>query len=175
MPSVTRRHFLAGSALALGSLPHVSVAAEPPKRGGVLRISVDQGAAVIHPLLARVNPEYLVTELLYSNLTRLKPDMAGEPDLALSWEAGAGLTEWMFKLRPNVSFHDGSPLTAEDVVATFKAILDPKTASPARTNVGPIREIVAVDASTVKFTLSVAFADFPVALAYTNARIIPAK
>ena len=175
MPSVTRRHFLAGTALALGALPQISLAAEAPKRGGVLRISVDQGAAVIHPLLARVNPEYLITELLYSNLTRLKPDMAVEPDLALSWQHAAGLTEWTFKLRPNVSFHDGSPLTADDVVATFKAILDPKTASPARTNVGPIRDVAAVDAATVKFTLSGSFADFPVALAYTNARIVPAK
>ena len=175
MPSVTRRHFLAGTALALGALPQISLAAEAPKRGGVLRISVDQGAAVIHPLLARVNPEYLITELLYSNLTRLKPDMAVEPDLALSWQHAAGLTEWTFKLRPNVSFHDGSPLTADDVVATFKAILDPKTASPARTNVGPIRDVAAVDAATVKFTLCGFFADFPVALAYTNARIVPAK
>ncbi|MDU6730053.1 MAG: ABC transporter substrate-binding protein, partial [Bradyrhizobium sp.] len=175
MPSVTRRHSLAGTALALGALPQISLAAEAPKRGGVLRISVDQGAAVIHPLLARVNPEYLITELLYSNLTRLKPDMAVEPDLALSWQHAAGLTEWTFKLRPNVSFHDGSPLTADDVVATFKAILDPKTASPARTNVGPIRDVAAVDAATVKFTLSGSFADFPVALAYTNARIVPAK
>ncbi|CCD83713.1 putative ABC transporter (Substrate binding component) [Bradyrhizobium sp. ORS 285] len=175
MSSVTRRHFLAGTALALGALPQISLAGDAPKRGGVLRISVDQGAAVIHPLLARVNPEYLVAELLYSSLTRLKPNMAVEPDLALSWEHGAGLTEWTFKLRPNLSFHDGSPLTADDVVATFKAILDPKTASPARTNVGPIQDVVAIDAATVKFTLFVPFADFPVALAYNNARIVPAK
>ncbi|CAL78339.1 putative dipeptide ABC transporter (fragment), periplasmic binding protein [Bradyrhizobium sp. ORS 278] len=146
MLSVTRRHILAGSALALGALPQVSLAAEAPKRGGMLRISVDQGAAVIHPLLARVNPE-----------------------------AAAGLTEWTFKLRPSLTFHDGTPLTSEDVVATFKAILDPITASPARTNVGPIKDVAAVDSSTVKFALSVAFADLPVALAYTNARIVPAK
>ncbi|WP_316233623.1 ABC transporter substrate-binding protein [Bradyrhizobium sp. SZCCHNPS2010] len=175
MPSLSRRHFLAGTALTFAALPHVAGAAEAPARGGVLRISVDQGVAVIHPLLTRVNPEYLVTELLYSNLTRLKPDMTVEPDLALSWHADAGLFEWTFKLRPNVTFHDGTALTADDVVATFKAILDPKTASPGRTNVGPIKEIAALDPLTVKFTLSSAFADLPVALAYTNARIVPAK
>ncbi|MGJ4943835.1 ABC transporter substrate-binding protein [Bradyrhizobium sp. HKCCYLS1011] len=175
MPSLSRRHVLAGTALALTGLPKISRAAEAPTRGGVLRISVDQGAAVIHPLLARVNPEYLITELLYSNLTRLKPDMTVEPDLALSWEADAGLLDWTFKLRPSVTFHDGSALSADDVVATFKAILDAKTASPARTNVGPIKEITAVDPLTVKFSLSSAFADLPVALAYTNARIVSAK
>ncbi|HEV2159894.1 ABC transporter substrate-binding protein [Bradyrhizobium sp.] len=174
MLSVTRRHFLAGTAIGLAILPRIALA-EAPKRGGVLRMSIDQAASVIHPMQARVNPEYLVTELLYSNLTRLKPDMTVEPDLALSWEPNAALTEWTFKLRPGVTFHDGSPLTADDVVATINAILDPKTASPGRTNVGPIKEVAAVDPLMVKFTLSGAYADLPVALTYLNARIVPAK
>jgi peptide/nickel transport system substrate-binding protein len=174
MLSVTRRLFLAGTAISLVILPRIA-SAEPPKRGGVLRMSLDQAASVIHPMLARVNPEYLVTELLYSNLTRLKPDMTVEPDLAISWEPNATSTEWTFKLRPGVKFHDGSPLTSEDVVATVNAILDPKTASPGRTNVGPIKEVAAIDPLTVKFTLSGAYADLPVALTYLNARIVPAK
>lgn len=48
----------------------------------MLRISVDQAASVIHPLRTRVNPEYLVAELLYSGLTRLAAGMKVEPDLA---------------------------------------------------------------------------------------------
>ena len=174
MLSVTRRHFLAGTAISLVTLPRLAIA-DTPKRGGVLRMSLDQAASVIHPMLARVNPEYLVTELLYSNLTRLKPDMTVEPDLAISWEPNETSTEWIFKLRPGVTFHDGSPLTSEDVVATINAILDPKTASPGRTNVGPIKEVAAVDPLTVKFTLSGAYADLPVVLTYLNARIVPAK
>ncbi|MBR0786754.1 ABC transporter substrate-binding protein [Bradyrhizobium iriomotense] len=174
MLSVTRRLFLAGTAISLVTLPRIAVA-DAPKRGGVLRMSLDQAASVIHPMLARVNPEYLVTELLYSNLTRLKPDMTVEPDLALSWEPNETRTEWIFKLRPGVTFHDGSPLTSEDVVASINAILDPKTASPGRTNVGPIKEVAAIDPLTVKFTLSGAYADLPVALTYLNARIVPAK
>ena len=174
MLSVSRRLFLAGTAIGLAGLPRIAFA-EAPKRGGMLRMSLDQAASVIHPMLARVNPEYLVTELLYSNLTRLKPDMTVEPDLAISWEPNETSTEWIFKLRPGVTFHDGSPLTSEDVVATINAILDPKTASPGRTNVGPIKEVAAVDPLTVKFTLSGAYADLPVALTYLNARIVPAK
>jgi peptide/nickel transport system substrate-binding protein len=174
MLSVTRRLFLAGTAISLVTLPRIAIA-DAPKRGGVLRMSLDQAASVIHPMLARVNPEYLVTELLYSNLTRLKPDMTVEPDLAISWEPNETRTEWTFKLRPGVTFHDGSPLTSEDVVASINAILDPKTASPGRTNVGPIKEVAAIDPLTVKFTLSGAYADLPVALTYLNARIVPAK
>lgn len=174
MLEMKRRFFLAGTAAVLAA-PSMSFAqATTSAKGGTLRISVDQAASVIHPLLTRVNPEYLVTELLYSNLTRLKVDMSVEPDLAESWSANDALTEWTFKLRTGVTFHDGSPFTANDVVATFKVILDPATASPGRNNVGPISDIVAVDDATVLFKLSTSYADLPVAMAYTNARIIPA-
>ncbi|WSH68357.1 ABC transporter substrate-binding protein (plasmid) [Rhizobium ruizarguesonis] len=175
MLEIKRRVFLAGTA-AVFAAPVLGLAqSAKPAKGGTLRISVDQAASVIHPLLTRVNPEYLVTELLYSNLTRLKVDMSVESDLAESWSANDALTEWTFKLRKGVAFHDGSAFTAKDVVATFKAILDPATASPGRNNVGPIADIVAVDDSTVLFKLSGAYADLPVAMAYTNARIIPAS
>jgi len=96
-----------------------------------------------------VNPEYLVAELLYSGLTRLKPDMTVEPDLAASWTSSADLLEWTFVLRRGVTFHDGSACTAADVAATFEAIMDAKTASPARQNVGPISKITAKDAGTI--------------------------
>lgn len=174
MLEMKRRFFLAGTAAVLAAPPLSIAQAATPAKGGTLRISVDQAASVIHPLLTRVNPEYLVTELLYSNLTRLKVDMSIEPDLAESWAANDGLTEWTFKLRKGVVFHGGSAFTARDVVATFKAILDPATASPGRNNVGPISDVVAVDDTTVLFKLSGPYADLPVAMAYTNARIIPA-
>lgn len=175
MLKLNRRHFLASTA-ALLATPAIGLAqGAAPVKGGTLRISVDQAASVIHPLLTRVNPEYMVTELLYSNLTRLKVDMTVEPDLAESWSANDALTEWTFKLRSGVKFHDGSPLTANDVVQSFKAILDPKNASPARNNVGPIADVIAADPLTAVFKLSTPYADFPVATAYTVARIIPAS
>ena len=175
MSAIDRRSFIAASA-ALGgmALTGLEAAAQTPQRGGTLRVSVDQAVAKLNPLLTRVNPEYLVSEMLYSALTRLKPDMSAEGDLAASWTSSADLLEWTFVLRKGVTFHDGSVLAAADVVATFEAILDPKTASPARQNVGPIAKVSATDDSTVVFALSAPFADLPVTLAYTNAKIVPA-
>lgn len=161
-----------GSLRAQGS--QTSGGGGAPRRGGTLRVSVDQAAGVLNPLLTRVNPEYLVAELLYSGLTRLKPDMTAEPDLAESWSSNAELTEWRFRIRQGVRFHDGTPCTARDVAATFAAILDAKTASPARTNVGPVAEVTAPDEQTAVFRLRGAYADLPVAVAYTNAKIVPA-
>jgi len=174
--TVKRRTFLAGSAsgLAISSLGMPRIAMAQPVPGGTLRVSVDQGPDVLNPLLHRVNPEYLMGELLYSGLTRLSRDMTAEPDLAESWSASDDLTTWTFTLRPGVVFHDGSPLTAEDVVATFTAILDEATGSPARRNVGPIETVTATDDLTVVFQLSGPYADLPIAVAYTDAKIVPA-
>src|SRR5476651_2712956 len=174
MADLMRRSLLAGAAgLTLQSLGASEVLAQaPPRRGGILRISVDQAASVIHPLRTRVNPEHMVAELCYSNLTTLTTGMAPLPDLALSWSANADFTEWTFKLRPGVKFSDGSPCTAKDVAATYVAILDPKTASPARAIVSMIKEPVAVDDETVLFRLNTAYPDLPDRKSVVGARII---
>jgi peptide/nickel transport system substrate-binding protein len=172
--TLDRRQLLVGTAAvaAAAGLPGLAVA--QARRGGVLRVSTDQAPSKLNPLLHRVNPEYVLGELLYSGLTRLGPEMQAEPDLALSWSANPDLTEWTFKLRPDVTFHDGSKVTPKDVVASFEAMLDPKTGSAARTNIGPVEKVTATDDATVVFKLKGAYADLPVALAYTNAKVVPA-
>lgn len=166
-----RREVLAGT---IGTALAASAVKAQARRGGTLRVSVEQAPAKLSPLQHRVGPEYLLGELLYSGLTRLGPDMEAQPDLATSWSSNAGLTEWTFKLRPGVMFHDGSAFTAKDVAATFAAIMDPATGSPGRSNIGPVESVTAVDDLTVGVKLKGAYADLPVALAYTNAKIVPA-
>lgn len=173
---MNRRQFMVGTAAAaaaFGLSAGVAFGAIP-RRGGILRVSVDQAMAKLNPLAARTTPEYLLSELLYSGLTRLGETMSPVPDLAESWTSNPELTVWTFKLRPDIVFHDGSACTSTDVVASFSAIRDPQTASPGRQNVGPIDKVRAVDASTVEFALSTAYVDFPTALAFPNAKIVPA-
>ncbi len=169
----TRRQLLAATA-ATALLPATGLAQGTPRRGGTLRISVDQAVGKLNPLLVRVNPEYLVAELLYSGLTRLSTDMTPEPDLAESWSASTDLATWTFVLRAGLTFHDGSPCGVADVVASFEAMLDPATASAARNNIGPIAKVEAGEGRNVVFTLRAPNADLPVTLAYTNAKIVPA-
>jgi peptide/nickel transport system substrate-binding protein len=175
-----RRRFLQtvtvlGGAPALSWLGAANADASPAaRRGGTLRISVDQAANVLNPLLTRVNPEYLVAELLYSGLTRLNHLLKADGDLAESWHSNADLTQWTFKLRKGLKFHDGSPCTARDVEASIALMLDPKTASPARNNIGPIKSVQARSDDQVLITTESPYADLPVMLAYTDAKIIPA-
>src|SRR5262249_54334204 len=71
--------------------------------------------------------------------------------------------------------HDGRACTADDVVATFGAILDPSVGSPARLYIGPVAKVTARDDHTVVFALSAPYADLPVMLANTCAKIVPAE
>lgn len=185
MKRLNRRQFITHASLMTGvaMLPwsmnaHAAASATTaggaPRNGGVLRISVDQAIGMLNPHQARVNPDYLLAELLYSGLTRLAPNMKAEPDLAASWQANAELTEWTFTLRDGLKFSDGSPLTAADVVASLEAILDPKNASPGMRNIGPIQSLRADGDGKVIIVTQQPYADLPVMLTYPDAKIVPA-
>ncbi|MGH3940200.1 MAG: ABC transporter substrate-binding protein [Pseudonocardiaceae bacterium] len=80
-----------------------------------------------------------------------------EPRLARSWEPSADLLSWRFTLRQGVTFHDGRPLEAKDVVWTFRRILDENVGSGAFSRFSRTMSpagITAPDASTVMITLT---------------------
>jgi peptide/nickel transport system substrate-binding protein len=77
------------------------------------------------------------------------------PDLAKSWQVSADGLTYTFSLREGVQFHDGAPLTAEDVVASFNHIIfpPPGVISPRRGLFDAVREVVATSERTVEFHL----------------------
>ncbi|WP_280305693.1 ABC transporter substrate-binding protein [Nocardia neocaledoniensis] len=76
----------------------------------------------------------------------------------------ADATVWTAPLRADVRFSDGSTFDAADVVATYRAILDPASASEARSSFSMIERVEAVDPSSVRFTLRHPYAAFPTKL-----------
>ncbi|MEZ5843793.1 MAG: ABC transporter substrate-binding protein [Hyphomicrobiaceae bacterium] len=116
---------------------------------------------------------FQITEKIMSRLVR--PDMDGKPspDLAESWSANATATEWTFKLRKGVKFHDGRPFDAKSVVYSLGRVRDPKIASPAASTIKMVSKIEAVDSHTVKLTLSAPYADMPMQLMDYRLRMIP--
>ncbi|WP_342363725.1 ABC transporter substrate-binding protein [Terrarubrum flagellatum] len=171
--NISRRGAIAGLAAA-STLPAFAQTATP-KPGGVLKISHPTRVAQLNVLQISGPAEYLAMDMLYSGLTRLGIDMRPMPDLATEWSATLDAKEFTFKLRPNVTFHDGKPFTSEDVVATIRTILDVKSNSPARAVLSMIVDVAAVDPMTVKFALNSPYADLPVALTHANARIVSAE
>ncbi len=167
----SRRAVLGGIA-ASAILPIMADAQPAPKRGGVLKISVSNRTASLNPLQISGPSEYIAIDMLFSGLLRMGQDMKPAPDLALDYTSDAEAKVFTFRLRPGVTFHDGTPFTAADVVATYRAILDPKTAAPVKAALGSLQTIEALDPMTVRFTCAKSFADFPVATAHANARIV---
>ena len=102
--------------------------------------------------------------IMYDGLVQLTggDGMPGfEPALASALPVpNEDATAWTASLRDGVAFSDGSALDAEDVVATYRAILDPASASEVRSSFEMIDTVAAVDDSTVRFTLRYPYAPF---------------
>ncbi|HZS34163.1 MAG TPA: ABC transporter substrate-binding protein [Methylomirabilota bacterium] len=148
--------------------------AQAPRPGGTLKMAWASSPRTIDPALTIQGDEYMITQNVYDNLTRVDERLQVQPMLATKWSSDPQARIWTFTLRPGVKFHHGRELKASDVVFTFERILDPKTGSPGRTALGPIEKVEAVDDSTVRFRMSSPYADLPVNLGVTFGRILPA-
>jgi peptide/nickel transport system substrate-binding protein len=90
----------------------------------------------------------LVNINMFDSLLHRNPKLEYEPSLATSWKA-LNETTWEFKLRKGVKFHNGDPLTAEDVKYSFDRVLDPQKKSPQYGNVRFVKEVRIVNPETV--------------------------
>jgi peptide/nickel transport system substrate-binding protein len=152
----------------------LGITAQAQVERGTLRIAhnTEFGAdASLDPLSP--NRFYEVNQLLYSRLIRVQSDGTLEPELATDWTASTDAITWTFNLRSDVTFHDGNPLSAADVVYTLQHALDPELNSPLLGVLGIIDTVEAQDEDTVTITLSQPFADFPTLLSDYRVRILP--
>lgn len=126
---------------------------------GELTVGKEQEAPGLDPAKNPASAAILVFDLMYSRLTRLDTSMRPTPDLAERWEQ-PDPTTWVFHLRQGVKFHNGRALTSADVKYTYERILNPDTASIAKSFFDVIDHIDAPDPNTVVFTLKQAYAPF---------------
>lgn len=144
-----------------------------PKRGGTLRIAFPGSPNTLDPAIMTLSEEYNATLAMYNNLVRVEHKLQIQPELATAWKASDDLKSWTFTLRDNVTFHHGKKFDAGDVVFTFKRMLDPKTASPARSVLGFLDGVEKVDERTVRFVLKEGNADLPLIAGFVQGRILP--
>jgi peptide/nickel transport system substrate-binding protein len=99
--------------------------AAKPRKGGTLRVGAlgRAGAITRDPHGSQANEsDYLIISLLYDTLTVPGAKPNTEPRLAASWKPSADLKTWRFTLAKGATFHDGTPVTAEDVVFSLKRL-----------------------------------------------------
>ena len=115
----------------------------------------------------RINPAMdehgEINLLLFDGLTAHDGENNVVPGLAETWELDEATNTYTFHLRENLTWHDGEPVTADDVKFTIEAIMDPENGSENAPNFEDVEEITVTDDHTVSFRLSapnVAFLDY---------------
>lgn len=129
-----RMVWIAGAALLHASCaaspeaadPGEAIAAGQLSKGGVLRL-VQEGPRTLDPALVDSVYEALPVHQIFDGLVALDASLNTIPSLAATWTI-AEQREYVFHLRPGVVFHDGTPLTSEDVAFTIRRVLSPEHA-----------------------------------------------
>lgn len=176
--SISRRGFFASSAAA-GSIALIAACGSspgegdsysgPPRRGGVLRIG-----ALGKPSAVTTNPysligndsdmlllSLLLDPLTVPNIAKDAPSNVGAR-LAASWEADPEQKAWTFTIAENATFHDGSPVTAADVVWSLKTLRS-RPNGDWKVPV-PLEAITAVDARRVRLVSDTPNSQLPLLL-----------
>ncbi len=150
--------------------------AATPKKGGNLRFAWDlHGPSdTMDPTLFTSSLDYGRGRMNYNSLVRFNDDLTVRPEVAESFEANATATEWTFKLRKDVTFHDGSKLTADDVVWSMNRHLGKDSKSKAKVFVEPVTEWKKVDSHTVKAICKQPYSELPIALGTFHFKILKA-
>ncbi len=148
--------------------------ANTPKSGGKMILAGDQHgpADTLDPALYTAAIDYFRGRMFYGSLTRLTANLSYEPELAEEVLSNDDATEWTFKIRKGVEFHNGKTLTADDVLYTMNRHLGKDSISKASSLVSMVDSWEKVNDYEVKAKLSSPNADLPIALGTFHFKIV---
>jgi len=162
---------LAGGLATLATTAH----AQTPRKGGRITVATN-GSGVndtLDPAKQSNQTDYCRGFMFYNGLTVLDGSLTPRPQLAEEFTTQDAKT-WVFKLRKDVTFHDGKPLTPADVVFSIMRHKDAATASRAKVLADQIESVTASGPNEVTFRLTSANADLPVILGTYHFHIVKA-
>ena len=177
---LNRRGFLHGSALvgiaAASGILGGPASAQEPKRGGTLRLGLDGGstADTLDPAIAAATFAFVLCHCWGDTLVEsASGDRRGASSLAESWDVSDDGITWTFQIREGVEFHDGKPLTVEDVVETLRRHADESSQSGALGLIGDIERIEGEGRRTRHHARAKPNADLPLVLTDYHLQIQP--
>ncbi|NCT00080.1 hypothetical protein GW765_03845 [Candidatus Parcubacteria bacterium] len=130
-----------------------------PADGGSITEGIVGTPRFVNPVLALSGPDKDLTKLVYSGLTRKNNSNEFIPDLAENYEISDDGLTYTFTLKDGVTFHDGTQVTAEDILFTIDRIQDPLLKSPERVSWEGV-SAEQIDRKTVKFVLKQPYISF---------------
>ncbi len=123
----------AAAAAAIGGGAASSIAirsAAAQDAGTALQIGREtEFAPIFVPFHASNGTQTQIFDLIYSRLLKVQDDLTFQPDLAESWEVSDDATSYTFKIRDGINWTDGTPLTIDDIIFTYKMALTAETAA----------------------------------------------
>jgi len=171
-----------GAALAAaGEAPAAFARSTAAKVGGRLRVGcIPPPAHGLDPHTYADTGSLVTGNIAGEMLNRTTDTGKLIPELAVSWKSNPQATVWTFNLRQGVKFQNGQEMTADDVVATFKRLVDPNSGSQALSAYKGVLSpagVQKVDAHTVAFHLDAPTGGFPYLTSSTTyqAIILPAN
>ena len=127
-------------------------------KGGTLIIALLDEPSNLNPVYPPLSGSSKVTDQLFAPLISEKSDGKVRPGLAESWTYSEDLKSITYTIARGATWHDGKPVTAEDVVFTVNKILDSENNSPLAHKLNYVESVEALSDRTVKFTLKQVFA-----------------
>jgi peptide/nickel transport system substrate-binding protein len=132
---------------------------EVPAEGGKIEEGMVGTPRFVNPVLAISDTDRDLTTLIYSGLLRLNASGELVPDLAESYTISDDGLTYYFKLREKATFHDGNPVTTDDIIFTILKTQDPAIKSPKRPNWDGVR-VEKISEHEIEFTLSSPYSPF---------------
>ena len=130
-----------------------------PFRGGFVSEGIIGTPRFINPVLANSSADQDMVVLIYSGLMRKNTDGTLTPDLAKKYEMSKDGLTYTFTLKDKIYFHDGKPVTADDVIFTISEAKDPIIKSPRKVDWDGVNA-TKIDDKTIQFTLRQPYASF---------------
>ncbi|NNE21642.1 MAG: ABC transporter substrate-binding protein [Rhizobiales bacterium] len=148
--------------------------AATPKKGGTIKAATHiQGPDdTLDPARMGTATDYSRGRAHYNGLVQLSDDIVPRPELAEYFEVNKDATEWTFKLRKDVEWHDGSKFTADDVIYTMNRHYGEKSTSVVKSLVKSVKEWKKVGPHEVKAICETPYADLAAVLGEKQFKII---
>ena len=147
--------------------------AQTPKKGGSVRFASNLHGPddQLDPPLFTSSVDYCRGRATYNSLVQHADDLTPQPELAEEFGPNADASEWTFKLRKGVTFHDGSPFTADDVIYTMNRHMGEDSTSVVKSVLASIKEWKKVGSHEVKAVLHDSNSDLPTLLGLFQTKI----
>lgn len=151
--------------------PHTAVSEQKPIKGGIVRTTISAEPDNLDPHLSAASDTEAIMNNVFEGLIGFTPEGEFIPRLAESFKVSEDGLNYTFVIRTDVKFHNGNPLTIDDVIYSFNRLSGLGQEAPLSSKFATVTQIEKLDDKTIRFTLSERSASF---LSACTESIIPA-